>query len=84
MTQLPSQGLTLDSKVQRGVHDAVAVFPDAGVDPLLLRRHIVQREGDVGRRVPHKLLVAEHPEDPGRRVTVHLAVQHHRAALHHL
>lgn len=76
--------LTLDSQVQWSVHAAVAIVPNAGVYSLLCRCHVVQGEGDIGRRVPQKLLISEHPGDPGRRITVHLAVQHHRAALHHL
>lgn len=76
--------LTSDRQVQRGVHDSIAVVSDAGVNPLAFRGHIIQREGDVGRRVPQKLLVSKHPGDPGRRVAIHLTVQRHRAALHHL
>lgn len=79
-----SPRLTLDSQVQWSVHAAVAIVPNAGVYSLLCGCHVVQGEGDIGRCVPQNLLVSEHPGDPGRRITVHLTVQHHRAALHHL
>ena len=76
--------LTLDSQVQWGIHHPVAVVTNTGVESLLCGRQIIQGQRDVGRHVPQQLLVSKHPGDPGHRVTLHLAVQHHGAALHHL
>ena len=76
--------LTFDCQVERGVHDAIAIVSSTGINSLIDRRHIIQGEGDVGRCVPQQFLISKHPGDPGRGVTVHLTVQRHRAALHHL
>lgn len=84
MEMSSSYRLTHDNQVHGSVHGSVSVVADAGVDSLLCGYHVIQGEREVGGRVPQQLLVSKHPGDLGRRITVHLTVQHHWAALHHL
>lgn len=76
--------LTLDRQIQWSVHDAIAVVSNAGVDSLLCWCHIIKGEGKVGCCIPQKLISSKQPGNPGRRVAVHLTVERHWTALHHL